>query len=543
MKTNKGKMFLTAMAILFSIFINEGVNAQNGSIETVGSQKILNLWGTNYEMGYAHGYLMASEIRDLVDNVMIGYFSDGYVSDYNQLLADDVSMVTWRPEYLEEINGMAAGMAASGKNIYVSKLGRNVDARDIRAFNLVAEYIACSSLGVWGNGTANGETLLGRNMDFYVDPKGNLVNYQMLITFEPAVGNKVVAFSLPGWIGVHSGMTGEGISLMINMGYAGTDNRSGLSPSMEVMRRILDNVTPQNFLTTPLSIVSSVFEYSTFAIQMGSPYLGGSDPVYYVEDGVGSSNVNRFAADTNPGYQYIIATNHFLKLPGDRDSGSTQRYDRLKNGLLNLYSTGDFKVDSTEVRSLLNSVADYDWSTHLQVIIRPNRMEFDLAFAKKVSGVFTGVRSVPVQTYKLTDLFPNHDPNNPNPPPPPPPPPTGNPDLTVSSISAPASGIRRCQVITVSDTTRNSGAFPSEASITKFYLSKNSSLDTSDTYLGLRSVSALGKGALSSGSTQITIPCGIPTGYYYIIGMADADKVITETNEGNNTRSRMLSIR
>ncbi|HJW30708.1 MAG TPA: C45 family autoproteolytic acyltransferase/hydrolase, partial [Saprospiraceae bacterium] len=278
MKTSRSRAVLLAMVVLFSVFVSQGTGAQtiNGSVKTVGSQRILNLWGTNYEMGYAHGYLMASEIRDLVDNVMIGYLSGGYVSYYNDLIEDDTAMLTWRSEYLEEINGMVAGMVASGKNIYVPKLSRNVDARDIRAFNLILEYVSCSSLGVWGNGTANGETLLGRNLDFFVDSKGNLTNYQMIVTLEPAVGRKKVIWGWAGMVGIHSGMTEDGVSLMINFGDGGVAGGNGpFSVTMADMRWILDKITLQDFLTAPLAMVKSVSEYFTVLIQMGSPYLGG----------------------------------------------------------------------------------------------------------------------------------------------------------------------------------------------------------------------------------------------------------------------------
>jgi len=204
---------------------------------------------------------------------------------------------------------------------------------------------------------------------------------------------------------------------MINFGDGGVAGGNGpFSPTIGDMRWILDNITLQTFLTDPLTMVSSVSEYFTVLIQMGSPYLGGNDPVYYVEDGLGRSKATRFAVDTNPTYPYILGTNHFIKIRGsDGPRGeSHQRYNRLQNRVRSLFSTGDFKVNSTEVRNLLNSVANPNLGdaghTEMQVIIRPNRLEFDLAFGKKVNGIFTSADKLPTQTYKWADLFPNHDP-------------------------------------------------------------------------------------------------------------------------------------
>ena len=130
----------------------------NGYLQQVGNQNVLHLWGSNYDMGYAHGYLMADKIRDLVDTYMIGVVCNGSASYYNERLALIPVYQIFFPQYLDEISGMLAGMIASGKNLYVASLQRNIDDRDIKALNLFEEtYFGCSSFGVWGNATANGQ--------------------------------------------------------------------------------------------------------------------------------------------------------------------------------------------------------------------------------------------------------------------------------------------------------------------------------------------------------------------------------------------------
>lgn len=122
----------------------------NGYLQQVGNQNVLHLWGSNYDMGYAHGYLMADKIRDLVDTYMIGVVCNGSASYYNERLALIPVYQIFFPQYLDEISGMLAGMIASGKNLYVASLGRNIDDRDIKALNLFEEtYFGCSSFGVW----------------------------------------------------------------------------------------------------------------------------------------------------------------------------------------------------------------------------------------------------------------------------------------------------------------------------------------------------------------------------------------------------------
>ncbi|OGP73264.1 MAG: hypothetical protein A2W09_08295, partial [Deltaproteobacteria bacterium RBG_16_50_11] len=109
------------------------------------------------------------------------------------------------------------------------------------------------------------------------------------------------------------------------------------------------------------------------------------------------------------------------------------------------------------------------------------------------------------------------------------------PDLAVSAVSVPTAagaGI----TITITDTTKNSGAGDAASSTTGYYLSTDSTFDGADVKIGSRAVDALAAGASSSGTASALIPAGTPSGSYYIIARADADNMVVETNEDNNTK-------
>ena len=106
----------------------------------------------------------------------------------------------------------------------------------------------------------------------------------------------------------------------------------------------------------------------------------------------------------------------------------------------------------------------------------------------------------------------------------------------VSSLSAPATAAPG-GTISLTDTTRNLSGSPAPASSTGFYLSLNSTIDSSDTYLGSRSVSSLAAGGSESGSTTVTIPGTIVPGTYYIVARADWAGLLQESNETNNARA------
>ena len=492
--------------------------AINGSLRQVGSQQILTVWGSNYEMGYAHGYLLADKIRDLVDTYVVGFLANGNASNYSQQLALIPKYHTFYPEYLNEINGIVDGMIASGKNMYVPSLKRNVDARDIEAFNLFIEYyFGCSSFGVWGTETANGETIIARNYDFFYDTQGNILKDQIVMAYEPTGKPKFVTFGWPGWYGIITGMNEYGVTVTTN---AGNDNSSSgngpFHPSTEVLRYILENTNADNFLYQPLSIVNSVNEFTPLIIQISTPYLGAGDPVYYIEDSA-DRNVIRNAADTDPAYDQIVATNHFIKLlplPPSSDNSMT-RYNTLRNGLIQLLGTGDHKVDSTEAWTLLDKVADIIAPTLTSIVVRPNRMEFDVSFAALVSGKFKSATDIHPQTYTWSSLFPA-DPL---------------PDLVVLSIvpdlSYPAVG----QPVNVTVTVKNQGGADSGGFTLGFYKNLAVAPTLQQAADGNCVKTGLAAGATDSCTFTVTY---YAADSYKMWAQADTQQQVNEQSETNN---------
>lgn len=115
------------------------------------------------------------------------------------------------------------------------------------------------------------------------------------------------------------------------------------------------------------------------------------------------------------------------------------------------------------------------------------------------------------------------------------------PDLIVSVLSTPNTAIAGA-TITISDNTKNIGGNAAAASTTKYYLSTNTTFDAGDILLGSRSISLLAAGAIDSGGTSVAIPTSTVSGTYYIIGRADADVVVAETNESNNNKYRLITV-
>jgi subtilisin family serine protease len=115
------------------------------------------------------------------------------------------------------------------------------------------------------------------------------------------------------------------------------------------------------------------------------------------------------------------------------------------------------------------------------------------------------------------------------------------PDLTVSALTVPSTAVAGT-TITVTDTVKNIGPETAPGSTTRFYLSLNAVLDAQDIVLDAqREVPALGFNLTSMGSTSVTLPAGV-SGRYYLLAIADGNKVVVEGNETNNVAARLITI-
>ena len=109
------------------------------------------------------------------------------------------------------------------------------------------------------------------------------------------------------------------------------------------------------------------------------------------------------------------------------------------------------------------------------------------------------------------------------------------PDLVVSSISSSDTTPDPGQSVTVTATVKNQGSANAGSSTAKIYLSTNTIISSSDTYLGYISVGSLSAGQSKTYSTTVTIPSSVTTGSTYYLGViADANSVVVESDENNN---------
>jgi hypothetical protein len=223
------------------------VASGGGRLTTMKGYRVLQLRGTPEERAYAYGYLCAPQIRDWIDYVLIESFMQS-PAEYEDLFIPYIQerMGPANPEYMAQIDAMLDGMEASGADLQLSSLSRNLTRDDILAENAYAFLLyfklyglmmgdlnlnvtssgeagvsphLCSSAIAWGNLTRNDElaggVIHGKNMDGEIDLRKVTVNSPLIIATDPGPGAKrTVGIDWPGFVGTFNGMNEDGLVLV-----------------------------------------------------------------------------------------------------------------------------------------------------------------------------------------------------------------------------------------------------------------------------------------------------------------------------------------
>jgi hypothetical protein len=206
----------------------------HGELDQIDGQRVLRLWGTPREMGFAHGALLRREILALVEGYALGVVP-GATLDAAGPLYDGVAKIA--PELREEAEGIVAGMQANG-GARIEALGRDLSARDLLVLNAMTDLlsIGCSSVSAWGPATADDDRLSGapaivRNLDWSDDD--DLLRQQLVIAYAPSDPERqeVVSIAFAGYIGCLSCMNEGGVTALFNMGYG--DGAADLSTAVQ----------------------------------------------------------------------------------------------------------------------------------------------------------------------------------------------------------------------------------------------------------------------------------------------------------------------
>jgi len=237
------------------------ISAQaNGFRQDIGDKTILHVWGNHYERGYAHGYYMAPEVLDVMQNYFFQSFCFGSSGVYNTLYAHFTTAFDPDQKYETEAQGLLDGVASAGQSIYFQPLGRNLNYSDVLMANAIVDLsqvrnsfgsgeefpLGCASLSSWGAATQadsllNGSGVITRLLDWNRD--NSLIQNPILIVHHPSEPDerKWISFTYPGLIGALSAISNTQNYASLNMGNVhGGTNYTNLHPILLSIRNGLE---------------------------------------------------------------------------------------------------------------------------------------------------------------------------------------------------------------------------------------------------------------------------------------------------------------
>jgi parallel beta-helix repeat protein len=304
-------------AVANGVIIDQQLNAAEQGYTVV------RLCGSYYEMGYAHGDLLADYVVRSVEETKELF--GGLYSGMRTATADSV----WKPAEIEqELDGMVDALAERHPAAGIDKL-------DLKMFNGIGDLrYGCRSHTCWGRYvTAPTKTLSTRRLDFPT-PIGSL-NHHVLFVYVPNDGSaKWINLGFPGMVTAAQGVNEFGTLVSLHdYNSWGADISSGRMPRTIACRYALTYL-PSSDLSRQLSDIFA--ELQKYEIMTGT-FLN-----YYAPEGhggvmtcnphrTGSDFYNlRMPQDVWHHGEAMITTNQWTNgnyTPADEDFGADVYYN------------------------------------------------------------------------------------------------------------------------------------------------------------------------------------------------------------------------
>lgn len=383
--------------------VNEQVN---GTLTTLGNMRVLKLHGTFYEIGYAHGYLLAPEIFERQE---LALSQSGLVDFFENQVLPNLHLFHIPGQYMEEIQGMYDGfLSRGGGSVYSDLLGRDVtldDAIALNCINALASRTHCSSFSVWGSMTHDSTSITGYNHDTEDDAR--YTGCWLLISRKPGAGSGAYATVCVGRAGdmnVHTVMNERGVTLScqaVNDANPQTSSE-GFTPEGLIFRRLIESTGQVDPTGDIAGVLNESFATEAEALLMSWPGDGNVFSAAAVElDGDLTVNHGFTIRQPAESEEHIIQTNHFwLRRPPP--TIECDRYSHLESTLDSISVGMQAPLTVESAWGLLGEIhAGDSHLTQIAVVFEPARKRMHIALAE--SGVHA--HSCNRVTVDIEDLF------------------------------------------------------------------------------------------------------------------------------------------
>jgi hypothetical protein len=355
--------------------------------------RVLKLSGTNYEMGYAHGYLLAEDIIT-VFNTFLPYIIAVTESDYDNL-STLVDKMYWDNNYMKELEGMLAGiqdeLEPAERIIQVDETSREISLIDLQIYNATSEW-GCSSFSVWGNSRNDSTLLFVRNFDYYTGAANEGIEAQIIISYNDRLNNSWLTTGFCGFIGCTTGMNEHGMIMAIHdVNYYETIDNQDYFPRCLLLRKLLETGKADWLPHNVEQILDTTRSFTGMNLHVAFPASGRDDDeiAAIIEydgnaehpDGRAtlrspSDNVDLFYNNTYnerlDNIHTLLCTNHYqLRKEEPLIGWSTERITIIKNGLNTAENYGNVSIE--EALKIMDDVGDY-YTLHTLIFEPDNQL-------------------------------------------------------------------------------------------------------------------------------------------------------------------------
>lgn len=327
----------------------------HGALERHDGLRVLRLWGTPTERGYAHGALLAEDIAAIMRQEFAARFASTPAL-LDQARAALARLIEYPEEVEQELDGLWQGVLASEVDLDMPALGRRFDRVDLGVANALDVFglMGCSGFTVWGDEVVGGGVLTARNFDWPLTG-AHMLEHTLLIVQELGDGRQVASLGWPGYVGTVTGVSADGVAASLHVGSARLRLPEPSSwPAAIAVRKLLASSARGE---DRLAQAQAYIEYT-------SPPVGFLTHVVLPEAPAQGAPAVVFEADARRCVRgglrddVVVVTNHFTT----RDDGagasgdSLARQAVLQQALQTCVELGDRRVDVGEAWRALAAV-------------------------------------------------------------------------------------------------------------------------------------------------------------------------------------------
>ena len=296
---------------------------------------VIHVYGSSYNMGYQHGYLLSTEAETNIQNIL-DYSASSITKAALVAYWDAMYAAGYIPEkYKEEIEGIIDG------------IGLETTVADAHAATVFFDYdfYTCSSFVVFGSANSTSNLYHGRNLDGFKDIL--LHNYPLIMICHPDDGQIFANVTWAGVITMHTGININKISFSLdNLDQNAAVNKTMLGTPFSLLAR--KAVEEGRSLTE----VVSILEDADRTVGMMYILADGNnlttkvletDEASYSSYGPGDPNVTG-GADLSIRTNFAFDTASFGEItPDGGGKDAVARYDLLADNIQDDYGTIDLE--------------------------------------------------------------------------------------------------------------------------------------------------------------------------------------------------------